>query len=73
MQFFINAASKTAELLEHIMGLEKIGEEGEFVRFRSSANIGNIIDLKLSTIGRVKWVLVQFIILLGERVTMLIS
>ncbi|KAB2460627.1 ring-cleaving dioxygenase [Bacillus sp. CH126_4D] len=43
---------KTAELLEHVMGLEKIGEEGEFVRFRSSADIGNIIDLKLSTIGR---------------------
>ena len=34
------------------MGLEKIGEEGEFIRFRSSADIGNIIDLRLSTIGR---------------------
>ncbi|WP_439021876.1 ring-cleaving dioxygenase [Bacillus thuringiensis] len=43
---------KTVELLEHVMGLEKVGEEGEFVRFRSSADIGNIIDLKLSTIGR---------------------
>ena len=43
---------KTAELLEHVMGLEKIGEEGEFIRFRSSADIGNIIDLRLSTIGR---------------------
>ncbi len=32
--------------------MKKIGEEGEFVRFRSSADIGNIIDLKLSTIGR---------------------
>lgn len=43
---------KTAELLEHVMGLEKVGEEGEFMRFRSSADIGNIIDLRLSTIGR---------------------
>ena len=32
--------------------LRKVGEEGEFMRFRSSADIGNIIDLKLSTIGR---------------------
>ncbi|MFJ8353052.1 ring-cleaving dioxygenase [Bacillus paramycoides] len=43
---------KTAELLEHVMGLEKVGEEGEFVRFRSSAEIGNVIDLKLNSIGR---------------------
>lgn len=44
--------SKTAELLEHVMGLERIREEGDFVRFRSSAEIGNIIDLKLTSIGR---------------------
>jgi glyoxalase family protein len=42
---------KTAELLEKIMGLEKIGEEGDLVRFRSSSDIGNIIDLKLTTVG----------------------
>ncbi len=44
--------NKTAELLETVMGLERIGEEGDFVRFRSSAEIGNIIDLKLTPIGR---------------------
>lgn len=38
---------KTAELLEKVMGLDKVGEEGNFVRFRSSANIGNTIDLKI--------------------------
>ncbi|WMW49428.1 ring-cleaving dioxygenase [Bacillus paralicheniformis] len=42
---------KTAELLEKVMGLEKAGEEGDFVRFRSAGDIGNIIDLKLTTIG----------------------
>ncbi|MCY7844715.1 ring-cleaving dioxygenase [Bacillus haynesii] len=42
---------KTAELLEKVMGLEKVGEEGDFVRFRSSGDIGNMIDLKLTTIG----------------------
>lgn len=43
---------KTAVLLEQVMGLEKVGEEGDFVRYRSTADIGNIIDLKLTSIGR---------------------
>lgn len=42
---------RTAELLETVMGLEKIGTEGDFVRFRSTSDIGNIIDLKLSPMG----------------------
>ncbi|MCM3655159.1 ring-cleaving dioxygenase [Metabacillus litoralis] len=42
---------KTAELLEKIMGLEQVGKEGDFIRFRSSSDIGNIIDLKVTTIG----------------------
>ncbi|WP_053360518.1 ring-cleaving dioxygenase [Bacillus sp. FJAT-27251] len=41
---------KTAELLE-IMGLEKVGDEGEFTRFSSSDEIGNIIDLKKAPSG----------------------
>lgn len=44
--------NETAELLEKVMGLELIGKEGEFVRFRSSADIGNIIDLKVIPTGR---------------------
>ncbi|WP_282172306.1 ring-cleaving dioxygenase [Cytobacillus firmus] len=44
--------AKTAELLETIMGLEVVGQEGDFIRYRSSADIGNIIDLKLTPIGR---------------------
>ncbi|MGM7721381.1 ring-cleaving dioxygenase [Metabacillus sp. Hm71] len=43
---------KTAELLENIMGLELIGKAGDFARYRSLADIGNIIDLKLTPIGR---------------------
>ncbi|MCM3716547.1 ring-cleaving dioxygenase [Alkalihalobacillus oceani] len=39
---------RTAELLECEMGLEKAAEEGEFIRFRSTAEIGNIIDLRKS-------------------------
>jgi glyoxalase family protein len=44
--------NKTADLLERVMGLEKIGEEGDFVRYRSSADIGNIIDVKKTPTGR---------------------
>ncbi|WP_066068850.1 ring-cleaving dioxygenase [Neobacillus soli] len=46
--------NKTAELLENVLGLEKIGPEGDFIRFRSLADIGNIIDLKLTPKGRGK-------------------
>lgn len=43
---------QTAELLEKVMGLEKIGKEGDFARYRSTADIGNVIDLKLTPSGR---------------------
>ncbi|CAM3880529.1 ring-cleaving dioxygenase [Mesobacillus thioparans] len=43
---------KTADLLGKVMGLELVGKEGDFIRFRSSADIGNVIDLKLTPIGR---------------------
>lgn len=41
--------NKTQELLENVMGLDKIGVEGEFIRFKSTSNIGNVIDLKLTS------------------------
>ncbi|MEH7748846.1 VOC family protein, partial [Neobacillus drentensis] len=44
--------SKTAELLEKVMGLELVGKEGDFARYRSIGDIGNIIDIKLTPIGR---------------------
>lgn len=43
---------QTAKTLEEAMGLEKIGEEGDLIRFRSSSEIGNIIDLKATPLGR---------------------
>ena len=42
---------KTAELLEKVMGLERVGQESDLIRFRSTSDIGNIIDLKLTTVG----------------------
>lgn len=43
---------KTADLLENVMGLELVGKEGDFARYRATADIGSIIDLKLTSIGR---------------------
>lgn len=43
---------KTAELLENVLGLERVNTEGDFIRFRSLADIGNVMDLKLTPIGR---------------------
>ncbi|MDZ5474483.1 ring-cleaving dioxygenase [Bacillus sp. 31A1R] len=43
---------KTALLLEEVMGLKRVGEEGDIVRYQSSADIGNIIDLKKTSVGR---------------------
>ncbi|ANU27000.1 ring-cleaving dioxygenase [Planococcus versutus] len=43
---------QTAKTLEEVMGLEKVGEEGDLIRFHSSSEIGNIIDLKATPLGR---------------------
>ncbi|WOV87061.1 ring-cleaving dioxygenase [Sporosarcina oncorhynchi] len=43
---------ETATTLEDVMGLEKLGEEGDLTRFRSYGDIGNIIDLKTTPLGR---------------------
>ncbi|WP_432363102.1 ring-cleaving dioxygenase [Sporosarcina sp. UB5] len=42
---------QTTELLENVMGFKKVGEEGDIVRFRSSGDIGNVIDVKMTTTG----------------------
>ncbi|MEK3888862.1 ring-cleaving dioxygenase [Bacillus sp. FSL K6-3431] len=44
--------TKTAQLLEEVMGLEKVGEEGGLIRFKSYGDIGNIVDLKATSSGR---------------------
>ena len=37
---------QTMETLKGILGLEKVGEEGDFIRFKSYGDIGNTIDVK---------------------------
>ena len=44
--------NETAELLEKLMGLERVGEENDMIRFRSKAEIGNVIDVKTNPTGR---------------------
>lgn len=48
---FSGNAEKTAELLQAVLGFEKTGQEGDWMRFRSSAAMGNVIDVKLSRTG----------------------
>jgi glyoxalase family protein len=49
---FSTQPSKTAELLETVMGLELVGKERDLARYSSTADIGNIIDIKLTPNGR---------------------
>lgn len=37
---------KTGQLLEEVMGLKKFGEENDCIRYHSTAEIGNVIDIK---------------------------
>lgn len=39
---------KTAEVLEDVLGLECVGQEEGFLRFKANADIGNTIDIKLT-------------------------
>ncbi|GAB3046747.1 ring-cleaving dioxygenase [Virgibacillus ainsalahensis] len=38
--------NKTTQLLQNVMGLERVGEESGLIRFKSYGDIGNIIDVK---------------------------
>ncbi|MFD1780966.1 ring-cleaving dioxygenase [Fredinandcohnia salidurans] len=42
---FSSQPEETEKLLT-LMGLERIGAEGDFIRFKSEGNIGNVIDVK---------------------------
>lgn len=44
--------AKTMEVLQTVMGLEKVGEEGGLVRFRATGDLGNIIDVNAEPMPR---------------------
>lgn len=41
----------TAATLEKLLGLEKVGVEGEYIRFKAYGDIANIIDIKTTSSG----------------------
>lgn len=43
---------QTEQTLVDVMGLEKVGEEGDYIRFKSDADIGNIVDLNRTALER---------------------
>ncbi|MCC3376075.1 ring-cleaving dioxygenase [Cohnella sp. REN36] len=45
------APERTAALLEQVMGLAKVGEEGGYARYRSTADIGNLIDVNVEPVA----------------------
>ena len=40
---------ETAATLVDVMGLEVVGTEGDYTRFKATADIGNIVDVKMKT------------------------
>ncbi|HLR20568.1 MAG TPA: ring-cleaving dioxygenase [Tissierellaceae bacterium] len=52
--FYSHFPEVTAKTVEEMLGLERIGREGDFLRFKSSGDIGNIIDVKMVSSGRGK-------------------
>ncbi len=44
------APDRTAHVLENVMGLQKIGEDAGYVRYRSHGDLGNVIDLNGSPV-----------------------
>lgn len=44
--------NKTANTMENLLGFERVGEEGDCIRFKSSSDIGNIIDVKTISMGK---------------------
>lgn len=43
---------QTIQTLEDTLGLKKVGEEGDFIRFKSNSDIGNIVDIKRNPVER---------------------
>lgn len=43
---------QTIQTLRDIMGFEKVGEEGDLIRFKSYGDIGNVIDIKRTPVER---------------------
>ncbi|OPH53425.1 ring-cleaving dioxygenase [Paenibacillus ferrarius] len=45
---YSTAPDKTADLLQQVMGLTKVGQEGAYARFISFGDLGNVIDINVT-------------------------
>lgn len=43
---------QTAELLDKVMGLTLVGQEGDVARYHSTADLGNVVELKVTAVQR---------------------
>lgn len=51
---FSHLPEETGKTMEDLLGFEKIGEERDLIRFKSQGDIGNIIDIKTTSMDRGK-------------------
>lgn len=49
---FSSKASETAKVLESVMGFDLVANEGDYTRFRSASDLGNVIDVLSTSIGK---------------------
>lgn len=49
---YSGAPKATAKTLTQTLGLQQLASEGDFIRYESTANLGNTIDIKQTTVGR---------------------
>ncbi|MBP1991540.1 ring-cleaving dioxygenase [Paenibacillus eucommiae] len=45
---YSTAPDKTANLLVQVMGLEELGQEGDYARYKATGDLGNIIDVRVA-------------------------
>ncbi|MBE1443736.1 ring-cleaving dioxygenase [Paenibacillus sp. OAS669] len=45
---FSTAPVQTGQLLEQVMGLQKIGQEGSYTRYKATGDLGNVIDVNVT-------------------------
>lgn len=45
---YSTAPDKTSQLLEQVMGLQKVGQEDAYARFKSFGDLGNIVDINVT-------------------------
>jgi glyoxalase family protein len=51
---FSAKSTETAGVLENVLGLELVGKEGDYIRYESASELGNIIDIKATSFGKGK-------------------